>query len=150
MRYDLSIRESVRTKVTALAKDMVDWEAKPRIQPKEQTWIKDNVKGFAHTTEVDEFRIGGVDGSGDYPSLTYADCYVHLGSAAGVIYKTDTLRGLVEEEAMDEPLVDHLRGAFNNVDYCKAVHTEIRTANTAPWSDKRSELCNWFTVLRKG
>jgi len=106
MRYDLSIRESVRTKVTALAKDMVDWEAKPRIQPKEQTWIKDNVKGFTHTTEVDEFRIGGVDGSGDYPSLTYADCYVHLGSAAGVIYKTDTLRGLVEEEAMDEPLVE--------------------------------------------
>ena len=105
MRYDLSIRESVRTKVTALAKDMVDWEAKPRIQPKEQTWIKDNVKGFVHTTEVDEFRIGGVDGSGDYPSLTYADCYVHLGSAAGVIYKTNNLRGLVEEPTNGSSMV---------------------------------------------
>ena len=44
-----------------------------------------NNKGFAHTTKVDDFCMAGVDGSGDFPSFSYADSFVYVATASGTV-----------------------------------------------------------------
>ncbi|MDA7618297.1 hypothetical protein N8703_03260 [Verrucomicrobia bacterium] len=106
MPTDLPIRESFRLKVDALAAKMNAWQTKPRIDPSEKKNLEDAVISFNHTTSVKEFKIGGVDGSGDYPSFTYADSFIYLASASGTVYGTDTLHGLKEETALNEPTLE--------------------------------------------
>lgn len=108
MRYDLNIRESVRKKVTKLAADMSQWQAKPRIDATEEKHIRAAIQPFNHTTKSQLFRIGGVDGSGDYPSLSYADSFVYVASASGTIYAPDALHGLKEEVSLNEPNLEFL------------------------------------------
>jgi hypothetical protein len=108
MRYDLNIRESVRKKVKVIAQDMCQWEAKPRISSEEEKLILASIRPFAHTTEAEGFRIGGVDGSGDYPSFSYADSFVYVASASGTVYQTDRLHGLKEEDCLKEPTLEFL------------------------------------------
>jgi hypothetical protein len=108
MRYDLNIRESVRKKVKSLAQEMSQWEAKPRISPEEKRLIRSAIHSFEHTTTVEDFRIAGVDGSGDYPSFSYADSFVYVASASGTVYRTDSLHGLKEEECLKEPTLEFL------------------------------------------
>ena len=106
MRYDIHVRESARLKIAEMAKDMSRWEAKPRIGPEEEKHIRSAIRPFPHTTEAVEFRIGGVDGSGDYPSFAYADSFVYVASASGTLYCTDTVHGLREEAALNEPTLE--------------------------------------------
>jgi hypothetical protein len=108
MRYDLNIRESVRQKVKVMAADMSGWECKPRIAPDEEAHIRAAILPFNHTTKCSEFRIAGVDGSGDYPSFSYSDSFVYVASASGTIYRTDGLRGLIEEASLPEPTIEFL------------------------------------------
>ena len=108
MRYDLNIRDSVRKKVKLLAQEMSQWETKPRISSDEASRIRDAIKPFPHTSKAKEFRIGGVDGSGDYPSFSYADSFVFVASASGTIYCTDSLHGLIEEACLKEPTLEFL------------------------------------------
>lgn len=106
MRYDIHVRESARQKIVAMAKDMSRWEANPRINKDEEKQIRANIRSFEHTTEVDAFCIGGVDGSGDYPSFSYADSFVYVASASGTVYRTDSLHGLQEEPGLNEPTLE--------------------------------------------
>lgn len=108
MRYDLNIRESVQQKVKVLAKDMCLWEAKPRVSAEEQNLIRAAIHKFSHTAKASEFRIAGVDGSGDYPSFSYADSFVYVASASGTIYRTDPQCGLKELESLKEPTLEFL------------------------------------------
>jgi hypothetical protein len=109
MRYDLNIRDSVRKKLRHMAQDMSQWEAKPRVGPEEEKQILSAIRPFPHTSKLKEpFRIAGVDGSGDYPSFSYADSFVYVASASGTVYRTDSLHGLVEEVCLDEPTIEFL------------------------------------------
>lgn len=108
MRYDLNIRESVRQKVIKLAEDMSKWEAKPRITSDEEQLIRSAICACPHKTKAVDFCIAGVDGSGDYPSFSYADSFVYVASASGTIYRTDTQHGLKEEESLKEPTLEFL------------------------------------------
>lgn len=103
MRYDLNIRESVRAKVQAMAAQMQAWQAKPRIDKEEATRIRSAIRGFSHSTSHTKLRIGGVDGSGDYPSFSYADSFVYVASASGTVFEEDSLHGLREEPVLSEP-----------------------------------------------
>ena len=47
-----------------------------------------------------------MDGSGDYPSFSYADSFVYVATASGTVFRTDVLRGLVEEQVLVEPNLD--------------------------------------------
>jgi hypothetical protein len=106
MRYDIHIRETARQKIAAMAEDMSQWEAKPRIDREEERQIKAGVRSFAHTVKTVEFHMGGVDGSGDYPSFSYGDSFVYVASASGTVYRTDALHGLREEACFDEPTLE--------------------------------------------
>jgi hypothetical protein len=108
MRFDLNIRDSVRRKVKLLAQEMSQWETKPRISSDEANRIRSAIHSFPHTSKANEFRIGGVDGSGDYPSFSYADSFVFVASASGTIYCTDSLHGLAEEACLKEPTLEFL------------------------------------------
>ena len=106
MRYDLNIRESVRAKVEAMAAQMQAWQVKPRIDVEEATRIRTNIRSFSHTTTNPNFRIGGVDGSGDYPSFSYADSFVYVASASGTVFEVDAIHGLREELVLPEPTLE--------------------------------------------
>ena len=96
MAYTIHIREMARRKIAAMAEDMSRWEAKERIDDEEAGLIRKAVRGFAHTATAEPFNMGGVDGSGDYPSFSYADSFVYVASASGTVYRTDALHGLTE------------------------------------------------------
>jgi hypothetical protein len=106
MRYDIHVRESARQKIGAMAKDMSQWEAKLRIDKQEEKIIRAALRSFNHTSQVDDFCIGGVDGGGDYPSFSYADSFVYVASASGTVYRTDPLHGLREVACLDEPTLE--------------------------------------------
>ena len=103
MAYTVHIREMARRKIAAMAEDMSRWETKERIDDEEADFIRKAIRGFAHTATAEPFNMGGVDGSGDYPSFSYADSFVYVASASGTMYRTDATHGLVEVKALDEP-----------------------------------------------
>lgn len=61
---------------------------------------------FKHTTRAEGLFVAGVDGSGDFPGLTYGDSYVYLSLASGVLYGSDVLSGLKEERTDTGALVE--------------------------------------------
>ena len=90
-------------KLADLAQEMVTWEIKPRLDEETEKNIRNNIVEFSHTTQTEKFSMAGVDGSGDYPSLSYADSFVYVATASGTVYRTDTLHGLVEIECLSNP-----------------------------------------------
>lgn len=106
MRYDLSIRESVRRKAQILARDMARWEVKTRMDADEENRVRAAIRPFPHAAATEPFLVGGVDGSGDYPSFSYEDSFVYVASAAGTVYTTDLACGLREEGPLPEPSVE--------------------------------------------
>lgn len=98
MRFDLHLRRDVSDQIRSVAAQMGAWEHRPRLSEDDQDRIRGAIRGFAHTTSLTGVRFAGVDGSGDFPSLTYADSFVYLSVAAGAVYETDVLAGLREVE----------------------------------------------------
>ena len=90
-------------KLADLAQEMVSWEIKPRLDEETENNIRNNIVEFSHTTSAENFCMAGVDGSGDYPSLSYADSFVYVATASGTVYRTDNLHGLVELECLSGP-----------------------------------------------
>lgn len=97
MRFDLNLRSVVREQMQALTKEMQTWQVQTRIDDVEIERIRSNICCFAHTTSKSDLRVAGVDGSGDFPMLTYADSFVYLSVAQATIYESDLLRGLREQ-----------------------------------------------------
>ncbi len=83
MRFDLHLREDFKTQVSDITAQMKEWETVPRIDESEQESVRDRIQPFGHTTHVDRLVIAGVDGSGDYPSVTYSDSFVYVTVAHG-------------------------------------------------------------------
>jgi hypothetical protein len=104
MRFDLHLRSHVRDQFKALAQDMQSWQAQPRIKEDEVERLKSAIASFAHTTERSDLMVAGVDGSGDFPLLSYADSFVYLAVAQGTAYQADRLCGLREVDLGTEPL----------------------------------------------
>lgn len=90
-------------KAQALADEMASWESKPRLDDQTEKQILAAICSFKHTNQAADFRIAGVDGSGDYPSFSYADSFVYVATATGTVFRTDSLHGLVEEQVLVDP-----------------------------------------------
>lgn len=106
MHFDLHIRADVRSRLSALAETMRDWEAAPQIDPGEAEKVSRNIQGFAHSIRLEGLRFGGVDGSGDYPSLTYSDSYVYFAVAQATCYECDAVCGLREVSPLALPVFE--------------------------------------------
>lgn len=104
----LPISRIFKSKAEDLAVEMSSWEIKERLDEATEQQIRDCITGFAHTNRIEgeSFRIAGVDGSGDYPSFSYADSFVYVATASGTVFRTDVLHGLSEELVLTEPNLD--------------------------------------------
>jgi hypothetical protein len=104
MSTSLQHRHEFNTKLTKLVGDMSAWEGKARIDDEESDLIREAIRPFGHTTTFsDPYLIGGVDGSGDYPCLSYSDSFVSIANASGTVYQTDSFHGLKELASVADP-----------------------------------------------
>ncbi len=106
MRHDLAIRSVVRGKLKGLAEQMASWEDSPCIDEKEEARITQAIRAYDHTTSRENLVIAGVDGTGDFPSLSYGDSFVYITLAQGTRYQSDHLCGLREVAPELEPLIE--------------------------------------------
>ncbi|MDB9525203.1 hypothetical protein PN498_04330 [Oscillatoria sp. CS-180] len=104
MRFDLHLRSQVRDQFQALASEMQSWQTQPRIQEVEVERLRSAIVSFDHTIERTNLTVAGVDGSGDFPLLSYADSFIYLAVAQGTVYQADRLCGLRELPPAREPL----------------------------------------------
>jgi hypothetical protein len=105
MRFDLNLREVVKKQILDAAEEMKAWSTDPTLRDKEREAIAQRLHFFSHTTKFEDKRYGGVDGSGDFPALTYADCAVYFTVAQGVIYQSTPDTGLKELPVLADPVV---------------------------------------------
>jgi hypothetical protein len=105
MRFSLHLRHAVKDQIQGMAKSMARWDAHPRIDAAEQAAIAEHLSPYPHTTQVQSQRISAIDGSGDFPMLSYADSFVYLSTAQAVTYQAigDKLQEVGPEA---DPLVD--------------------------------------------
>lgn len=105
MRFDLHLRGAVKAQVTEVAERMASWEHKEVLTEEHRELIRAAITPFPHQTTAAALTVAGVDGSGDFPALAYADSFVYLSTAAAAVYREDATAGLREEELL-EPIVE--------------------------------------------
>jgi len=105
MRFDLQLRSMIREQVEQLAQNMKSWEEKPRIDDVEKNHIRDNLVLFDHTTSRQDIVIAGVDGSGDFPAVSFVDSFVYVTVAHRTTYESNPVSGLRELGPSPEPVV---------------------------------------------
>lgn len=106
MRFSLHFRQGVRERLQGLADEMREWSEVPRVDEDEAHRIRAAIRPFAHTTQRTNLVVGGVDGSGDYPALSYGDSFVYVTVAHGTRYRDDAVSGLKEQAAADCELLE--------------------------------------------
>lgn len=106
MRYDLHLRRAFRERADHVAGQMSTWETRPRIGADESARILEAIAPFAHTTGREGLRIAGVDGTGDFPTVSYADSFVHCALAQATVYEADRSTGLREVGPALDPVFD--------------------------------------------
>jgi hypothetical protein len=97
VHFSVHVRSDLKQRLSSLASEMAAWEQAPRVNEDEAVRIRAAIRSFAHTTERPGLSIGGVDGSGDYPSLTYGNSFVYVTVAHGTRYTYDRVSGLKEQ-----------------------------------------------------
>jgi hypothetical protein len=97
MHFDLHLSAGLRERLDSLAGKMRDWEVAPRLTEDEVDRLRAAVQSFPHTLRRPaDLTVGGVDGSGDFPSLTYGDSFVYFTVAQATAYRADPTCGLRE------------------------------------------------------
>src|SRR4051794_39314469 len=85
---------------------MRGWDPVPQITPNEINRIRSALQTFGHCTRLDDFRLAGVHASGDFPSVAYADSFVYVTVAHGLVYVDDAVSGLREQASEVPPLAE--------------------------------------------
>ncbi|MBD0346533.1 MAG: hypothetical protein ICV63_17250, partial [Coleofasciculus sp. Co-bin14] len=86
MRFDLNLRSVVRQQLRDVAIEMQAWQGQNQIDEAEVDRIRQSICCFAHTTSRLDLKVAGVDGSGDFPMLSYADSFIYLSVAQATVY----------------------------------------------------------------
>ncbi|AMA10669.1 DNA double-strand break repair nuclease NurA [Picosynechococcus sp. PCC 73109] len=106
MRFDLNLRAEFRSRLQDVAQEMQEWQGQADIGEKEIAQIRESIVSFEHTTDRPELRVAGVDGSGDFPMLSYEDSFVYLSIAQGTVYQADVSCGLREVAPLTPTVFD--------------------------------------------
>jgi hypothetical protein len=85
---------------------MAAWDVRATPSADHHVKLVDAIEPFSHTTDVGDLRIGGVDGSGDFPVVAYGDSFVYATVAAATLYQADAVHGLRELDTGITPLVE--------------------------------------------
>src|SRR5207253_1439882 len=106
MRFDVHTRVGVRRQLDVLAAEMANWETQPRIAPEEVDQVRGLIQGFEHSTNGSKLSVAGVDGSGDYPAVSYGDSFVYVTVAQATTYRADSVVGLREVGPPAPPVIE--------------------------------------------
>ena len=93
MRFDFNLSTVFQQQLTQTAQKMQAWEAQTSLDEAAERAIARRIQFFQHTPTTRPLTYTGVDGSGDYPLLTYADSFVYLTTAHATTYGTHPLPG---------------------------------------------------------
>jgi hypothetical protein len=85
---------------------MAAWDLQQPVSPDLQRRLVEEIHPFDHTTTLPDIVIGGVDGSGDYPTVAYGDSFVYASVASGTLYRADSVHGLKEVDIGLQPIVE--------------------------------------------
>jgi len=104
MRFDVHLRKTVQRQLASVAQSMADWDShQSNVDIQER--LASAIRPFSHTTRWTG-HCGGVDGTGDFPAISYADSFVYVSVAAGALYRSDPVSGLKELHQETGPLVE--------------------------------------------
>lgn len=106
MRFDLHLRRSMLDRLSEVSVQMAAWDRADTSSPDVRLRVAEAIQPFEHTTAAPGLVIGGVDGSGDFPTLAYADSFVYLTLASAAVYGVDAVSGLREFEVGVKPLIE--------------------------------------------
>jgi hypothetical protein len=106
MRFSVHVRAGLKDRLASLASRMAAWEGAPRVDESEAQSIRSAIRMFSHATDRPGLVVGGVDGSGDYPALSYGDSFVYVTVAHGTRYAYDAVSGLKEQLADSAEIID--------------------------------------------
>ena len=106
MRFDIHIRQSMRDRLADVSARMAMWDQQQPASPDLHRRLVDAILPFEHTTHVPGLLVGGVDGSGDFPAVAYADSFVYASVASAALYEADSVHGLKEVDRGLQPLVE--------------------------------------------
>ena len=76
MRFDLHLRSAVKDQLAELGQELAAWEKPARLGDMLRRNIIDSIVPFEHSRGVNGLTIAGVDGSGDFPALSFGDSFV--------------------------------------------------------------------------
>lgn len=107
MRFDFNLSAAFQQQVSETAKKMQEWESQTLLGEAAEQAVAQRLQFFEHTPTTRPLTYLGVDGSGDYPLLTYADSFVYLTTAHATIYGTHPLRGQgLKEQRLGESVLN--------------------------------------------
>lgn len=106
MRFAVHVRADLKERLNALASEMSAWDGAARVSEAETQQIRERIEFFEHTAHRPGLTLAGVDGSGDYPALSYGDSFVYVTVAQGTLYTSDPHSGLRELPCPGTELLD--------------------------------------------
>ncbi len=90
MQFDALLRSSLQEQIGETADRLKEWQEENDLAPDQSEEIAERIHFFDHTTSPDtEARIGGVDGSGDFPVLSFEDTFVYFAVAYATQYRAE-------------------------------------------------------------
>src|SRR5687768_10642080 len=96
MRFDNHLRRTMRSRLAEVSARMASWDEQQPTSPDIHRRLVDAIESFEHTTHAFNLLVGGVDGSGDFPAIAYADSFVYASVASAALYESDSVHGLRE------------------------------------------------------
>lgn len=101
MRFSIHLNQKLGEQLEAVTQKMRDWENLQRMDSLQTSEVRHHIQPFTHTTQASDLVVGAIDGSGEYPLLTYSDAFIYLTLAHGVVYKAESKHGLREVDLFD-------------------------------------------------
>lgn len=109
MHFDFNIRGEVTDRIREVVQEMQGWNDTHPAEEQDVSACMEQVVLFDHCAKPDRpFFIGGADGSGDMPSVSYGDTIVYLITAVARIYEALPAGYLSEREVSDGTVFDLL------------------------------------------
>jgi hypothetical protein len=106
MRFDIHMRKSMRERLADVSTQMAAWDQRQPPSQELHQRLVDAIEPFDHTVSAPGLLVGGVDGSGDFPAIAYADSFVYATVASATLYQADSVHGLKEVERDIQPLIE--------------------------------------------
>jgi len=87
MRFDALLRSSLHDQIGQAADRLKEWQDDKKLDDEQEKQIAQRIQFFQHSTQSKSLHIGGVDGSGDFPVLSFEDTFVYFAVAHATRYR---------------------------------------------------------------